>query len=680
VRVFRSVASDTAMRRVLWGMLLVGLVQCAAYSWALRAPDGFSYGCYDHNCYLQAARRVIAGQAFSYANGLPVTTGQTSVAYPFVLAVPMALGAERVATNLAPFALAVVFYLVFLAGWGVVVARLFPPGVGRFAAAALVALSGQCAYVAFSQCDQGLWMAVSAAAAAAAVLGRGRLLLALLVLAPWVRPEGMMLAVSFAVVALPWPRAGLPVASVLGVFALNLALTGEAQFSSVAGKGYFKLYPFGLALWASLKDGLSLVSSFLCSVPVPLTRFFSLPSPVASVGFWIGLVVLARRLVRGVRCRASADARTAPCLAFVLAAALGVGSTSVGGFAGLDFDRYLAWAMPVPLLIAAWGVDWLSGRIRSDFWRKLPVVALVVTTLCGTAGMVLMMRQVACARGETFRELKRETRLLPPAARIGSEDFIWAYSLPADATYRELSGIFTPEFRGCTQFYAQGSEVLKQRPETRFDYWVAAQPAKVNQTSRRLAQRRNLYGTALDATASEPLLYRADWSAYDRAREPSVDRAGFRCVDVLDVGYGPHERASGRVSLGREVADYTYVRADAARATDGAPLVDAFVFVTAGESFTLTAEPGRDARLVLRTLGRVWFETAEGTDGCRDYGQTVRLAVSVDGRDLGTFAVPVAEKTFTDYAIPVSGEAIRSAHPRFTVRGDFASFGYWLYQ
>ena len=672
------------MKRVLLAILILGLVQCAAYVFALRGGDGFGYGCYDQNCYAQAARRIVDGHPFSYASGLPPTTGQTSVLYPFVLAAPMALGADGRSVNTASLALAVVFYLVFLLGWGVVIATLLPSdGFARPAAVVAVALSGGIAYVAFTQCDQGLWMAVSAATAAALVRNRRRPLTALLMLAPWVRPEGMMLVAAYAAYRAlatlkarridfrgDLPGVGLPVLSVLGVFALNFALTGEAQFSSVAGKGYLRFLPFELAAMRFAKDALAVLSTYLCSAPIPLSRLFEVPSPVLSVGFWIAVGALVRRPAQWL---------SAP-LVFVGASALAVASVASGGFAGLDFDRYLAWAMPVPFLFGAWGIGWLADRIPSRFWRKLPIVALAVTTLLTTASMVLMMNRVSKGRARYFRNLRAEARHLPPRALVGSEDFIWAYELSADCRYRELSGIFTPDFRGSSLFYGYATEILKHRPETRFDYWVAGPLPSVRDTPRNREERRSLYGPVLDGTLAEPLLYRADWSAYDRAVLPDGDFGGFTLVDSLDLGLRDDERRTRRVTFGRRAEDGVCFRTVARRASDSLPQVDSCYIVTEGERFTLRARPGCAARLVLRTLGTVWFEAESGIDAQYDLGDSATVELAVNGRSLGTFAIPLAADAFTDFVIDLPAESVTAAELEFTVRGYYSSFAWWLYQ
>lgn len=662
------------MKRILIGMLAVGLLQVAAYFCALSTPQGFALGCVDQNCYAQAARRIVDGHPFSYAPGEPVTTGQTSVAYPFVLAAPYALGATGERLRYASFALNAAFYLVFLAAWTLVIVRLLPPsGYARFAAAAMVSLSGCCAYVAFTQCDQGLWMAVSALIALALVSERRGWLAALLALAPWVRPEGMMVVAAFGFFALLNRRRRdlLPlacgIASIVGVFALNQALTGVAQFSSVSNKGYFKLFPFAVAVRQFLGDALSIAGAYLCALPLPKERFFTLPSPVAALCFWIGFVPLCRP--------AALKARP---VVFFLASAMCVGSVSLGGFAGLDFDRYLAWLMPVVFLTAAAGLDRLAGWIRSGFWRKLPIVALVMTTLFSTVSMALMMDYVAPARAEMFTTLRKAAAALPSGATVGSENFVWAYELPDGCRYREMTGIFSPDFRGST-YFPNGLDLLKNRPDLRFDYWALA-PVQDKKQPWHDSWRRTIYGEPLAEGLGGEMLRRADWSAYDRAAEPPAGPTGMVCIARLDVGCVPDERSSVRSPTGKSVADSVAVTVVAARAADGLPMVDAGAFVTRGESFELPVEPGRPAALVLRTTRVVRYETSREGARQHDYGRKLDLGVTVNGRPTEGFHGTLVSNVFTEATLEIPADILTADKASVTVTGNYISCGYWLYQ
>ena len=660
------------MKRAVTGLLILGALQCAVYCWALRSGEYRGIGCCDQWCYAQGARRIVEGHPFSYSVGLPPTMGQTSVLYPFILAVPMAMGAEGQAIHDVSLILACVFYLAFLFAWGVVIVRVLPSGPGRAAAVAIFGLSGSFAYVAFTQCDQGLWMALSAAIAATMVCRRWNWTIALLVLAPWVRPEGMMTAVAMAAVGFirkerRW-RSLLPLVSVAGVFALNYALTGDLQFSSVSGKGYTKHFPLITAAMLTAWDGLAICASYLCSIPVPALRLFSMPSPVAALGFWIGLFALVRRRTKW----------SSAAFVFTLAALAGCGSVAFSG-AVVDFDRYLAWLLPLPLLVAAFGTGLLTDRISSQFWRKLPLVALIATTLFSTVSLAAMMRDVSSARGVSSAEVRAEASRLPADALVGSDSFVWAYDLPPTVRYRETAGIFTPEFsERASSLAANGRELLKHDPSVRFDFW-ADDPLEVGVDSpRKFAVARVLFGEPLVPGNRRIHLHRADWSAYDRAAESPLKP--LEPTARLDVCFLPDERAARLRGLSLERGEYIRAISAALREKDRLPMADCCMVVVKGQEFTLPTRPGVPAKLVVRTLGELYFRTGTGDYVTVGYGARVELTVTVGGRRLGVFAVPVDREAYTDFVIDIPAECFVSSETVFRIEGEFAAFGYWLYQ
>ena len=132
------------IRRSLLPLICLGLLQIAAYYVAgalARVGDGVAVPQPDTLLYCQAARRIAEGHPFSYAPGEPVSTGTTSVAYPFALAALYALGAKGSALPTAGFLLNAVFYLMFLAGWGVAIGEWLKRPLARWTAWSLAALS-----------------------------------------------------------------------------------------------------------------------------------------------------------------------------------------------------------------------------------------------------------------------------------------------------------------------------------------------------------------------------------------------------------------------------------------------------------------------------------------------------------------------------------------------------------
>ena len=264
--------------------LCVGMLQIAGYylSGSIADADSMMSAAQpDTLLYCQAARRIAEGHPFSFSHGEPVSTGTTSVLYPFVLSVPYAFGAKGDALLLAGFVLNALFYLLFLAGWTRVFCDLFESSILRFASILLLALSPQPAYCALAQSDIGLWMALSGLFASAFFSKKTVVYAVLLALGPWIRPEGMVLLLVFCAYA-AWSRrkrdivaALAGVASACGVFVFNHILTGKAQFSSVANKGYFITLGFPEAVYHTVSDMVRISKEFVFGMSeLPPRMFF----------------------------------------------------------------------------------------------------------------------------------------------------------------------------------------------------------------------------------------------------------------------------------------------------------------------------------------------------------------------------------------------------------------------
>ena len=179
-------------------MLVIGIAQIALYYISTSAATDeltIPVPQPDTLLYCQAAKQICNGHPYVFSPGNSPSTGTTSHLYPFVLAIPYALGAKGDALLTAGFFLNALFYLFFLVNWGIIANKICESPSSRLFACILMALSGQPAYVAMSQSDMGLFMAISSGAFAALLCKRTSLFCALLVISPWCRPEGVILSV-----------------------------------------------------------------------------------------------------------------------------------------------------------------------------------------------------------------------------------------------------------------------------------------------------------------------------------------------------------------------------------------------------------------------------------------------------------------------------------------------------
>ena len=97
----------------------VAVVQIALYYLAastIRSDGALAIAQPDTLLYCQAARRIAEGSPFSFSPGTAVSTGTTSVLYPFLLAFLYWGGFKGTALIAAGFVLNAVLYLAFVVG------------------------------------------------------------------------------------------------------------------------------------------------------------------------------------------------------------------------------------------------------------------------------------------------------------------------------------------------------------------------------------------------------------------------------------------------------------------------------------------------------------------------------------------------------------------------------------
>jgi hypothetical protein len=101
------------------------------------------------------------------------------------------------------------------------------------------------------------------------------------------------------------------------------------------------------------------------------------------------------------------------------------------------------------------------------------------------------------------------------------------------------------------------------------------------------------------------------------------------------------------------------------------PIADAGRKVFGWERFRVSARPGKDATLIMRT--DAWYAN--------------RLLVAVDGKPAGTWTIARSETAWVEPAFRIPGALIGRDRPEIEIRredprdgSDYAPFHYWLYQ
>lgn len=661
------------------------LIQVAGYylaSTTIRADGTVAIAQPDTLLYCQAARRIAEGFPFSFSSGTAASTGTTSVLYPFLLAPFYLLGFKGATLMTVGFLLNALFYIFFVVGWCKVADSVFAKHpVSRLVSSLLMAMFGPFAYCALAQSDTGLWMAVSAWLGYGLLVGNRRIYVPLLILAPWIRPEGMVVALALAIIYFlallgRWvPRCRseaiilvFAITSSIGVFALNYALTGEFQFSSVSQKGYFKNLSFSSAVYATAIDMAKIVKAYFFGLPRDNPRdFFFIPLLGAAL-MWIGL--LARSWY-------SASWRE---IAWYLSILGGVATVSLSGWQNTNMDRYLIWTMPVMIFYMVYGVEVVADKCKLDYARAILGALLVLFSCVMSFVLMCVFRYSASSSDATRKFAARCEAEMPVGSSIG---VIGSSGLAYEMSNRRVahvSGIYSPEFGGMDS-YAAKFEKLKNEPKTRFDYWFC-----------RTGEAATFYCGKPDMVAGEVVLAappdfelrKANWSAYDAAlKVPLAPVDGVSLRFKVDVAYDVDEKTCGYKVQTRD--DYPeFSPLSCIGSLDGRDIIfEGGRFVLGGDAMTVALDSGRDVHVVMRTAlkcnATVWRELGERSSGF-SLTSPMRLQILVDGADAGVVEFDVKDGDFCDVHFMIPGKFIRSSNPRLTFLGEHVAFAYWFFQ
>jgi len=649
---------------------LIGLLQIVGYYLASALVNGsgpWSIPQPDTLLYCQAARRIVDGHAFSFSAGTAVSTGTTSVLYPFFLAVPYWIGFRGTSLYVAGFFMNAGFYLVFLLSWASVFRAWLTPRTAAYAIG-LLALFNQPVYCALAQSDTGLWMAVSGLLAFAILRKRWLLSAFLVVLGPWVRPEGALVAIAFVV----WgifrreKRFGalglLGLGSAVSVALFNLYLTNAGGFSSVSNKGFFMMLPFPAAMDAFCESLVLMVREVFLGHASGFPRSLYAVPILGAVALVLGLVSFDWR-----------KSFTFSPAVFCIAAAGGVVIVAQSGWAGSNFDRYLCWWMPLLVLFQAVGLMKCSQFVDDGVVRKC-FLALPVLVFAGAAGEAMVIFHASSKDNDTALRFARHIEsVIPKGASLATGGWCGlAYEL-SERRLVNLSSIYSPEFssRNSKNVF----EILKNEKSARFDYWLRDGDSA--------SDFESTLGESLLIGSNGFVLRKADWSAFDAAGTvPAVP--GKRLLDKVDVGYEKDEtRAKYEIRMKYAMTQYEPVVTTGTCGTNR--LIEVGRMVSGYDEMTVGGlVPGKDLHVVLRTTGKVQVSRIKvsGLMESADYefNEQISMRTAVDGVETGKTCAKIAREGFSDVQLVIPGKAITGASHRIAFLGDHMAYGYWFYQ
>ncbi len=681
-----TIPNFTTKKNMTILMLCIGLVQIAGYYLAgmLASPDGsMAVPQPDTLLYCQAARRIVEGHPFSFSEGTAVSTGTTSVLYPFILAIPYALGATGDALFMAGFWLNAIFYLVFLFGWGQTLWQWLEHPRARLIAALLLALSGQPAFCAMAQSDIGCWMAVSALLAWGLSIDKPALYGPLLILSPWIRPEGMVCVIAFGIILFirkriiprqegtplthfTWSILGLSLLSMVGVFLFNYALTGHAQFASVANKGYFKSLPFAEAVVQTANDFLQLMNSYLLGLPTSRPRNLILPVFFSAVFIWLGLLTHAWRRPKAYS-----------LFVLLLASAGGLLTVAQSGWQGTNYDRYLVWTLPVFILFFAEGLNTCSFRYAFPV-SLIPLMACFLFFAGTLFVSICHYKHVSSIANRLHLFGEEIDKSLPSTASVATFSTCGiAYEL-GSRPFHHLYGFYSPIFSIKTKSAA--FEILKNDPASRFDYWILSPEQSETIPSR---FHTTCYGENILTGPDGYEVRRADWSIFDHARSPHVKvPPNKHLVCRVDVGHEEDEE-----TVHYEVVD-RYGRPSAAPFIvidniSGKPALDVARLVVGGDAMTLPLQPQKETLVVMRTYPKhtqSYEHLGNNISSTYAFANPLKINVTVNDKAVPPISVTYATNGFSDISFMLPGSAIEQSPCRLTFLGDHITAGYWFYQ
>lgn len=691
--------------RPRWAVLALPLVALAVavafLAFMFAATDGhFVPQVVDLYLVCQYAKAMAEGHPFQYNVGEAPSTGATSLLYTAHLALAQAVGlrgeglvAFAIASGLACFLLSIV--LARRIG-----ALLAGPNAGLLAGG-FVALGGPVVWGYLYGSDIALFMLLAlwlmerflvSWAEGTPVFAAPAVLLAL------ARPEGLPLGAFLGVAWLLGPGrssrrrlrllALAPTAAGGSVLVLYRVLTGSWLGSSVADKSLFANY--GLA------EGLALVTEYgVDIVRGLLLGFYPSQSPVGFGRGWASLYFPPLGLLLVLAAVAMAPGKYRRPLALWLAAvALLFALLAPNMYLGFHFNRYVLWAFPGLLALAAAGLVLATRHFaRGDepLARRLLTTASLVLLALGLLSTTRFAVIYGDLAGEVYRRDVATAQWISKNLPKGVTMANMATSVEYLTGHRNLNlhGVTTPAFFGNlpAEREADVFEALGRLPEADRPPYLIATLASLDSAPvlRELTQGPPLFRTT--GLGDEIVILR---TKYDLLGRNSVMHGGgfldgLREVDRLNVCDTRDEAAHEyryRSHLGNLALHGTArLGSYSSEAAPGVLVADAGRAILGWETFKIRTLPDRDLTMVLRTAPAVNASVmrAGGSSPLAIAFPEAGLVVSANGRVSGRLSFrPRAD--WDEVVLRVSRDFITGEQTNLELRGRYASFQYWFLQ
>jgi hypothetical protein len=272
-------------------------------------------------------------------------------------------------------------------------------------------------------------------------------------------------------------------------------------------------------------------------------------------------------------------------------------------------------------------------------------------------------------------------RVAPERAWIGTND-VGAIRYYGLRPVLDLHGLVSRDLAACKQAGSGAIyEYLEALPPDRRPSFLVLIPGWYEPGFYRIHRAVRSQTLRKAMIAGSPLvLYATDWRAAGSGDLPGAEALGMtqgrQLADRVDVGYLADERAHAYrldLSPGESASPIGILHAPG----EGRLVVDGGRLVTGGEAMRVDLRPGRDAIVVVRSLG------------------ALRAEIRVDGGPPNPISArptrPPGEEeagSWTEAVVLIPANQIRNARPTITVlaqdgayaEGGYTSFHYWFYQ
>lgn len=661
-----------ALGTLAMAAVLFALLHALGSDGRLTAPGMDSLRVYHY------ARAMADGRPYAFNDGDATSTGVPGHLQVLLLAIPSALRLDDEWLPTAGFVLALLSHVGLVLVTWLSAARLQPGSEAL--AAALVLLSGQVLATLYGQTDTGLLTFLAAAGFCAAVHDRYRLLGLLLVFLAFAHPAGVILALTLPVaLAVRGPRAPWPGVELLGAAAAGvLGAMAVLSLNFYLG-GHPLPMGYGLVLDKSLGTPPQALINALPRTMTDLMEFAFGIGDDQRRAYLVPVIGGAFALWGAIQARGGA---WRPGLWWGLAGGLGLVLFSLTGTLDRDLDRSLTWLLPVGMVYAAVGLH--AVCLRSPWGGSYAVLAVAMLLFQAASALfhVAQLAESTAATGSNLQFLARVRRNLPASQSVGDIDLPGMKFMLPGPVVRSLEGGVTRDFQ-VGGFPVQKLEVLRHDADLRFDFWLFLAPNLRGQWF------SPLVGVQVDAEqpafgASRSLaLHRADWSTIENTTlplSPEILALAARgdLVDRLDVGHIPDEKRC-LYRLEQPIAHRPLQPYLETLQLGNRIVSDVGRLSYTEERFRVRTEPGRILVLVSRTTGLARVPAMPGQRIPLPWPR--ELTVHVDGQPAGSLHVRGPDPAqFSEAAMVISAGLITGDFAEFTIRGEHASFGYWIYQ